>query len=95
MALTDDEAALLTITDLEIEWLRKVAVNIDPNSLSDLRALVMPDGPHPYWAATSGLAPAEKYSTTDHKRAAMLVAVPAATGSISDIARAFYAENLP
>lgn len=61
MALTDDEAALLTITDLEIEWLRKVAVNIDPNSLSDLRALVM----------------------------------PAATGSISDISRAFYAENLP
>ena len=68
MALTDEEAALLTITDLEIEWLRKVAVNIDPNSLSDLRALVMPDGPHPYWAAT---------------------------GSISDISRAFYAENLP
>lgn len=95
MALTDEEAALLTITDLEIEWLRKVAVNIDPNSLSDLRALVMPDGPHPYWAATSGLAPAEKHSTTDHKRAAMLVVVPAATGSISDISRAFYAENLP
>ena len=95
MALTDEQAALLSTTDLEVAWLRKLSSNYAPNTLSDLRALVMPDGEFFYWADTSGLTPAENYSLADHKVSAMQGLAPGATGSLTDLSRAFYALNLP
>tara|TARA_R110002020_G_scaffold404912_1_gene614982 strand:+ start:21437 stop:21697 length:261 start_codon:yes stop_codon:yes gene_type:complete len=86
----------MSTSDLEIAWLRKTSGDSNPSStLSDLRKQVYPNGEHPYWAATSGLTPAETFSLTDHKRAAMQVAVPSASGTMTDVERTYYAENLP
>lgn len=95
MPLTAEEAALLSKTDLEVAWLRKVSGNLAPNTLSDLRAIVMPEGEHAYWADASGLTPSSEYSVVDHKIFAMKALTPSASGSISDVERAFFASNLP
>ena len=85
----------MSLSDLEVAWLHKVSGSSALNSLADLRKLVMPDGPYVYWSATSGLTPASLYSTTDHKIAAMKIAVPGASGTATDVSRQFYAANLP
>jgi len=66
MALTDEQDALLSTTDLEVVWLRKLSSNYAPNTLPGLRALVMPDGEFFYGRirAVSPLLKTTRWRTT-------------------------------
>lgn len=75
--------------DLEIAWLRKVTANTGPATKSDLRKQVYGDSEHAYWAARSGLPYG---SLVDHKLAAMKLDT-GATGTITDVSRAYWAKN--
>lgn len=74
---------------LELAWLRKVSGSSASSSLSDLKKAVFGSSERDYWAARSGLISG---SLSDHKLAAMK-ADTGASGSLSDVSRAFWAKN--
>lgn len=74
---------------LELAWLRKVSGSSASSSLSDLKKAVFGSSERDYWAARSGLTSG---SLSDHKLAAMK-ADTGASGSLSDVSRAFWAKN--
>lgn len=73
---------------LELAWLRKVSGSSALASLSDLRKAVFGSSERDYWAARSGLSSG---SLSDHRLTAMRLET-GASGSSSDVARAFYAQ---
>lgn len=76
-------------SELEIAWLRKQTSETGLASVSDLRKKLYSDGERAYWAARSGLS----FGTlSDHKLAAMR-ADTGASGTLSDVSRAYWAKN--
>jgi len=76
-------------SELETAWLRQETGEVGSASLSDLRRLLYVDGEYAYWAALSGLTSG---SLSDHKLAAMKLST-GLSGSMSDVSRAFFAQN--
>lgn len=83
--------ALLSLTDLEVRWLRQESGITGPASLSDLRMAVYGENERAYWAASSGLSYG---SLADHKYAAMKAATGATEGSLADVSRIFFATGV-
>lgn len=76
-------------SELEIAWLREQTGETGAATLSDLRKKLYSSGEHAYWAARSGLL----FGTlADHKLTTMK-ADTGATGTLSDVSRAFWAKN--
>lgn len=76
-------------SELEIAWLRKQTGEVGTASISDLRKKLYSSGEHAYWAARSGLTSG---SLSDHKLAAMKLDT-GATGTLTDVSRAYWAKN--
>lgn len=75
---------------LEIAWLRKVSGISGAATINDLRRAVYGDSQRTYWASRSGLSAG---SLSDHKLAAMKLDTGLTSGTLTDVARAYWAKN--
>lgn len=78
-------------SEIEIAWLRSKSGISGLASLSDLRLAVYGTSERAYWAARSGLTVG---SLADHKITAMRNSLGVTTGSLVEVARAFWTKDL-
>lgn len=90
MALTPDQIAALSNDDLEFQYLGSLGAT---GALDDRRSQVYGDEMHAYFAALSGLTPAQDYQLPDHQYA-YYTAQTGASGTLTDVERVFWGARI-